>query len=214
MSTTFIEILSTDDDLWESWKSIYLASFPAHERMTVAYFEGVLAAPVEDGAGRHMLAMVAESNLTDVQGILYFETDREARISFLWYLAIRDDLRNQRLGPALYAEVRNRAESEGLDLLVFEVEIPEEAAAHSDLEGEIAARRIRWYQRQGALLVKGVEYYQDVDSTDERTLMYLMVDYIGTSAGPDALYQRLETYFAGSISKLGPVSLNGLGESV
>ena len=107
----------------------------------------------------------------------------------------------------MYRTIFDKSHLGGANLLVFEVEIPSLAAEKSPEEAEWALRRINWYERRGAVMVHGIRYLQDVDSTEELTPMHLMVHCRNTPE-PEALFERLVAFFGeAAIQRLGPVSV-------
>jgi hypothetical protein len=55
------------------------------------------------------------------------------------------------------------------------LEIPELAEARSAEDGELARRRIAWYRRQGAFVLEGVKYLQELDTGVPSIPMLLML---------------------------------------
>jgi ribosomal protein S18 acetylase RimI-like enzyme len=165
------EIVSAEDPAWEAWKAIYYASFPKNERMSEDSFLQVFAEKAH-GESLHKRMLVMLTGEARVIGIAYYEAETEPPVAFLWYLAMHEDFRNYGYGRQFYAELLRRMAQEGVQLLVFEVEIP---SAEKEDASEWARRRIEWYRRQGAFVLEGVEYVQMVDTGVPPTPMYLML---------------------------------------
>ena len=207
VSKSIREIESLQDPLWPAWKEIYLTSFPPNERMSLEYFEDILAKRSAEKASDHPLLVLAdEKHGADVVGLAYCEMDADAEIAFLWYLATQADLRGKGYGAYIYRDLLERARARGNRILVFEVEIPHLAGAKSSEDEEWARRRIGWYERQGAVLVNGIQYFQDVDTSEELTEMHLMV-HLFQPMSAEQVYERLEPFFGDAIQKTGALSL-------
>jgi len=201
------EIMNTADVLWAPWQEIYLASFPPNERMTLSYFEQILVRREVDDP-LHILAMMDPEDQNHVVCIAHYEVDIARKLSILRYLATGAGLRGNGFGAEMYLAVRDRSRTDGADLMVFEVEIPAVTAGTSPETAELARRRIQWYGRLGAVMVHGIRYTLDVDSTDERTPMYLMV-HTDSEMDPEEIYGRLSAFFGSSVQRIGPVSVGG-----
>ena len=131
---------------------IYQESFPLNEQQPVSWWIKFLLEKSEGGAqDRHLLALIAEEKIA---GFAFYEKVVPLSVGYLSYLATRKDLRSSGLGAKLYQEILERIFSEGCSALVFEVEKPE--------VGELSSRRIAWYRRNGAKLLKGIRYIQDL----------------------------------------------------
>jgi hypothetical protein len=201
------EITSPTDPLWPAWREIYLASFPPKERMTVAFLEGVLQKKsAGEASQKHMLVLSGREEREEALSIAFYEDEPEAGITFLWYIATRAEARGSGYGAILYADLCRRAREERAKLLVFEVEIPETASARSFEDAAWASRRIHWYERQGARILQGVQYYQGVDSTEQLTEMHLMVDLFEPLEA-EQIFSRLQAVFGGSLLQTGSISL-------
>jgi GNAT superfamily N-acetyltransferase len=158
MNAPYFEITSRLDERLPEVLDIYQESFPLREQMRVSWWLRFLRDKEAGEADDRRLVVLAEEGR--VAAFAYYEL--EARAGYLWYLATRADLRGGGLGARLFNEVREAVFAAGRDYLLFEVELPEEAARFSAEEAALARRRIAWYQKHGALLVGGVEYIQDV----------------------------------------------------
>lgn len=157
---------------------IYAEAFPPHEQMSTAFWlETVGALPQAD---KQLYAIVGDDAAT--AGMIYLElVSPEAEdgatgpVAFLWYLCTHRDLRGAGVGAAAYAELVRRLQAAGAVGMVFEVEQPEEAERHAAGGGPLAQRRIGWYRRNGARLLKGVRYFQTTDNGSPPVPMHLMV---------------------------------------
>ncbi len=197
-TVTYREIESGADPAYADWKRIYLASFPEDERMTLEFFDRMLADKAKGtAAGKHMLA---QTHGGGVSGIAYYETDAAVRACFLWYVAIDPARRAHGLGTEFYGEILERAARELAQMLIFEVEIPEDA------NGE-AARRIAWYRRLGARVLTGIHYVQSVDSGVPPVPMHLMVHGLAPLS-PTDVFEKARLMFEESLRQTGPLALS------
>jgi ribosomal protein S18 acetylase RimI-like enzyme len=171
-----VQLTGLDDDLLLPWLDLYETAFPPHEKMLVSAHLQALKAKAGGDAPEHVfLAAVAATGTGAGQfaGLARYELIPTGRVVSLWYLAVNPALRSQGLGSQIYREILQRIEPGAYRAMLFEVEIPElqEKGAPRDL----AARRIQFYRRQGALLLGGIHYLQSVGWHQPLTPMHLMV---------------------------------------
>ncbi len=203
---TIEEIGHIEHPAWAGWNEIYYESFPLNERMSDEYLQNLLnSIAAGEETNTHILAMHS-GNVSHVLGIAYYEAYPESQTGFLWYLATRSGERGQGLGANVYHEVLRRLQDEGAQALLFEVEMPEVARHESPEQGALAERRIAWYQRQGAKLLGGVQYFQTVDSCPDATEMHVMVHPLG-EVTPEEAFVMAKAVFEDSISQTGVLSL-------
>jgi GNAT superfamily N-acetyltransferase len=200
-SIVFHEIDSASDPTWPDWMAIYVDSFPEAERMSEDYFLAAFRARAEGVPGnKHALSVLGGPD-RDTVGIVYYEVTPALSTAYLWYLAIHRDHRGSGLGSEAYRELCGRLTHDGLDLLVFEVEIP--ALADGGPDGRrLAEKRIDWYRGLGARLMDGIEYYQSVDTGEPPTKMYLMTHAFAPLAESDVHFRLKEIFQDGIRSEL------------
>jgi GNAT superfamily N-acetyltransferase len=123
----------------------------------------------------------------------------------LWYLAVSERLRGHGAGSNLYLEILNRVRNEFPSAagLVFEVERPDQAQT-AEL-GALAERRIRFYQRNGALLLEGVHYVQCTGWQPEVAMHLMVHPFITMSAL--AAFDLCSSVFGDSLCAAGDLSL-------
>lgn len=205
------EMTGPDDPRWPAWKALYEECFPPHERMSEAYFVGMLearSAGAPEADGKHMLAAGGAETGDPVAAIAYYEEEAGAGLAFLWYLAVRPDFRSKGLGSALYRELVARAAASGARALVFEVEMPERAGRESAEAGAYAARRTGWYEARGALLLEGVDYVQEVDTGVPPTPMRLMFHPLAPRdmpLDPQQAFDLAKQLFGDNLTQRGPL---------
>jgi len=156
---TFVDIGDPTDKLFDAWLDLYQASFPPEERIPASDFVRLLR---EKAAGTrpnsHIQAVLDQSG--EFVALLRYDLGKEPGIAYLWYLAVDPAARGGGIGSECFSEVVRRAEEGRLRAVVFEVEIPE----HFDNpeRREFARRRIEFYRRQGALVLRGIRYIQQL----------------------------------------------------
>jgi GNAT superfamily N-acetyltransferase len=154
---------------------IYEQAFPPYEQMTPSFWiQNLLQLP----EGRLGFTAALNREDGDVVGMAFYQVTRPALqppVAYLWYLCTRDDLRGQGVGAQIYQRLVAQFFEDGIGAVVFEVERPDVAIAHGADSADLAARRIRWYQRNGARLLQNVDYLQHVDNGLQPTPMHLMI---------------------------------------
>jgi len=192
-------------DLWQE-------SFPPAEQIRlgewVRWLVELTDAP-ERCADRELVALLSPDD-DGVVGLAYLQVvpvATDARVAVLWYLATRADLRGAGLGATAYTELRRRLLAEqGCAALVFEVERPD-LPGQSAEAAALAARRIAWYQRQGARLLLGIDYRQCVGWQPE-VPMHVMID-----APADLTPQRALVLARAALGDLNVVGEVALGDT-
>jgi len=174
MTTVQRQLIEMTDDRNEwllPWLDLFETAFPPEERILVSEFLQMLR---QKAAGESLPdTLLAAVENSDFLGLAHYQTAEEPRGVWLWYLAVVPERRCQGAGAWLYGEIVQRARAAGAIGMVIEVEIPEEA---SDEAGRaLAARRIDFYRRQGALLLQGIHYMQHAAAHQPAIPMHVMV---------------------------------------
>jgi ribosomal protein S18 acetylase RimI-like enzyme len=157
----FEEIVSLDDMRYDAWLDLYQASFPLNEQVRVSDHNKALR---RKGSGRsrhqHLLAALDENNR--LIGMARYDESLRCHAAVLWYLAVATRTRGRGVGSRLYREIMDRvcAARGDMTALIFEVQDPETTTSRG--ERKAALRRIAFYQRNGARLLRGVSYSQSV----------------------------------------------------
>jgi ribosomal protein S18 acetylase RimI-like enzyme len=198
------EIEGIHDSAFPAAMDIYQASFPLHEQMRFSWWVHFLQDKAQGAAEhRHLLAAIGQDS---VLAMAYYEVvEEDEPVGYLWYLATGSALRGKGIGADLYREILSRNVSAGCRALVFEVELPEIAASVSEEHAEFARRRIGWYRRNGAKLLSGIRYIQDVGWQPPMP-MGVMVHALG-ALGADQALALVQTVLD-EVSATGPVSLD------
>lgn len=195
------EITGLHDAALPQLLDIYQQSFPLREQMPFSWWIDLLREK-DSGAGEHRHLVALEQD-GECIAFAYYEADEDG--VYLWYLATRADQRGGGVGAQVFQEIKRQAFARGR-YLFFEVELPEEAARFSAEEGELARRRIAWYQRQGARLLGGIEYIQDVGWQPA----YPMALMIATpeEIAPQAAYEIAASLLEDAVRAVGPLTLD------
>jgi GNAT superfamily N-acetyltransferase len=185
---------------------IYEQAFPLNEQMTASFWiENLLDR--SEGARNFVVAIDRESD--QVAGMAFYDYCRsgaESPVVRLWYLCTRADLRGQGLGRQFYQILIAHLFATGARAMVFEVERPDVALQHGPDAAEMAARRIRWYQRNGALLLSNIDYLQHVDNGLPPTPMYLMIHPQRTLT-PEEAFRIVTEEIRWTAVAIGPLAL-------
>ena len=165
---SFVEITSLHDDLLLPWLVLYETAFPASERVLVASILSILKKKML-GEQDDMCLLAVNDPAGKIVGMAMFNARPGSGLAVLWYIAVVKELRGRGLGSIIYYEVLHRVYSLQAGTLFFEVEFPED---HNDAE---ARQRIRFYKKQGALLLTGIHYMQKVGWHQTPIPMHLMI---------------------------------------
>lgn len=165
------EIADPMDDLLLPWIDLYETAFPPNERVLVSYILRLLRAKDMGTNKTDFLFSVLDGK--DLVGMMLYQLLPEAAAVWLWYLAIIPEARNQGIGSFLYRELLGLIDHNQFHVLVFETNIPEDALTEEQRQYDDL--RIQFFQRNGAYLLRGIGYLQDVGAHQPRTPMHLMV---------------------------------------
>jgi ribosomal protein S18 acetylase RimI-like enzyme len=143
--------------------ALYERAFPPEERVPVEEHLRELR-PDSDAA-----LLAAEDEAGNLLGLARYDLYEHA--AYLYYLAVDEAVRSLGLGSLIYQEILRRLGDTAPQLtgMVFEVEHPDHAA-----DPDLARRRIRFYQRLGAKLLRGIRYLQEIPGQPP-VPMHLMV---------------------------------------
>lgn len=163
------------DPLLPAWLALYERAFPPEERVPPEEHLRELR-PDSDA-----VLLAAEDEAGKLLGLARY--DLYERAAYLYYLAVDEAVRSLGLGSLMYREILRQLEADapGLAAMVFEVERPDHAE-----DAELAERRIRFYQRLGAKLLRGIHYVQEIPG-QPGVPMHLMIHPFRTLEPPEAL---------------------------
>ena len=158
---SFHEITDIQDDLLLPWLDLYEQAFPPNEKVYVSEHLAVLKERGPNSADKCLLAALENAALA---GMARCDITGEPAVGYLIYLAVTEEKRNAGIGRRFYGEIVRRVQETqpSVKAVVLEVERPDQA--HSEEGRAFAGRRIRFYQRQGAFLLGGIHYLQEVDN--------------------------------------------------
>jgi GNAT superfamily N-acetyltransferase len=147
-------ITSLHDDYLLPWLDLYETAFPQQERAPVSMqLRGILDAERREPF-RHE-AVAALDRCGQMVGMAQWMWFPEDAAAYLGYFAILPAQRSHGLGSLFYRLLFDRIAAQNAGLLAFDVEPPEYQS--SPAEVEMARRRIGFYQRLGAGLLRGVD---------------------------------------------------------
>jgi GNAT superfamily N-acetyltransferase len=161
------ELTDPDSELARQAFALYEEAFPVEERDPVKNIVNAMRQrqakdPTLDRLG-HFWIVLHEGAVAGLAMFTYYRADQ---LAFIAYMAIRRDLRGQGYGSALFQRLVERLpiDSEQLggdraDALgaCFEVERPD-VDGLDDSERRTRERRIRFYQRNGAQILREVDF--------------------------------------------------------
>jgi ribosomal protein S18 acetylase RimI-like enzyme len=189
------------DPLLLPWLELYETAFPFNERVLIAHILNGLQ-PFNHRENMRYLALLDDAD--QFAGLIMFHVYPPSDCAVLYYLATRPECRGQGLGAAFYQQTLSDLFRE-VSLLVFEVEKPE--LAENDHRRQLAERRIRFYQRQGAQLLLGINYLQNIGSHCPPTPMHLMFQSRpGVSMETDSAFKQVAPIFKDDIQQTGTLA--------
>ena len=140
------ELTDWPDELREQARALYGRSFPAPE---LKDFDGLF-----DREAALLVARAGDALL----GFSLFRILAEASLGYLWYICVDQSTRGQGIGRRLYQRTLESLQNgDNLKGLIFEVERldTEPHPVYGD-----PIRRVKFYERLGAGLILGYDYWQ------------------------------------------------------
>lgn len=193
------EIVDLYDPHLLPWLDLYETAFPPPERMLVSFILDVIGKRKRGEPADTQLWAVLDP--TDaLVGTVMFSLHPQVEVAFLWYLAVDPQRRSQGLGARIYQKIIQQIQPAGLKALVFEVEIPEGENAQN------AWRRIKFYRREGAQLLHGIRYIQQVGWHQPPIPMHVMIHPLQPLV-PATAFNLAKAIFKESIEQTGTLSL-------
>ena len=197
-SLSFVEIVDIRDDRLLPWLDLYETSFPATERVLVSFVMNVLKRKMDGEEVDDHLLSIGDDNDTPI-GMTMFSASSDSPAAFLWYVAVDPNRRDGGFGTLIYQEILKRVSTPSRQALVYEVEIP-------DGHDVNAQRRIRFYQRQGAYLLKGIRYMQHVGWHQPPIPMHVMIHPFQSMDAQQA-FNLAKEVFEDSMEQVGTLEL-------
>jgi hypothetical protein len=197
------EITRVDDRLLLPWLDLYEVSFPPSEKALVSTF----LAALNEGAqfAQEELQLLAAVDRVDrLKGMAVCQRFTQPNAALLWYLAIVEGERRKGYGSGFYLEIVERLDP-SCRALFLEVEIPDLTAtpqAH-----KLADRRISFYRRLGARVLRGIHYLQYVGDHVPPFPMHLMVHILQPLDAAQA-FELASAIFGKFISQEGALRLD------
>jgi len=149
------EITTLRDPHLLDWLDLYESAFPPHGRGAVSWIIRALQAR-EEGRPTHSRLWILCDGAGDFTGMAQTSWNEPYRLTYLGYFAILPERRGQGLGASFYRLLLPHILTPGPDFLLFDVERPDLLPNPADRE--LAARRIRFYERLGARVLPGATF--------------------------------------------------------
>lgn len=195
-----VEMDGLGDPRLPDWLCLYELTFPPEERLLAGELVRILQKPASCQT-HHMLALVETEQ--GLAGLGLWQSQPQLSTAYLWYLAVQPSLRGGGLGSALYQAIARGALAQHR-LLIFEVEIPAEAP--DEASRRLRERRIEFYRRNGARMLKGVHYLETVGPHLPPVPMHLMAHANGLLT-PAEVFTAGKGLFGSLLSQTGELSL-------
>jgi GNAT superfamily N-acetyltransferase len=200
---SIVEIESLDDDLLLPWFDLYETAFPPVERMQTSQILKILKDRAQGRpANTYLLAMVDKKR--QMLGMACLEIRPDLNWATCWYIAIVENARGVGLGTWFYKKIANRAENSRVNALVFDVEMPEDAQTPE--EHELRERRIRFYKRNGAKLLHGVQYSYSSSPAIPPIPLLIMIHPFRDLSAKEA-YEMAEQIYGDTVVQTGSLIL-------
>lgn len=195
-----VEIVDINDDLLLPWLDLYEVSFPPEEKVLVSdHLLTLKRKALGQAPDVHLAAAVDPAG--KLLAIVGYEFDRESSTALLEYLAVVPEMRSTGIGSICYNAICERAWQAGMASMVLEVELAESEDAKS-----LARRRIDFYRRHGAFLLKGIDYLQTIGSHQPPIPMHIMVHPF-RPMNPEEAFEAARATFGESVVRTGPLAL-------
>lgn len=195
-------IESLEDEFLLPWLDLYETAFPPEEKLLVSTFLQILKDKSEGYEKNHSL--LAALNMADeFMGMALVDDLEEYRLFFLEYFAVSPERRGMGAGTEFYREILRRFELSGAKALIIEVEIPEISP-----DPDMAEARIRFYQRNGAKLFRGIDYTLEIGPHQPPIPMHLMIQARqGEELTAQQAFELAKAFFEESLVQIGELSL-------
>ena len=166
------ELTDWPDELREQARTLYESSFPIEE---LRDFDGLF--------DREAALLVARDG-DALLGFSVFRYLAEASLGYLWYICVDQSTRGQGIGRQLYQRTLDSLGKNGncLKGLIFEVERLD-SESHPVYGDPI--RRVKFYERLGARLILGYDYWQPPIPPHGPVALQLMFHPIGCMPSDD-----------------------------
>ncbi len=198
----FTEINNVHDDLFLDWLDLFEISFPPNEKLLFSTLVRMLKnKSLGDAERMHMAVIQNEAGRT--VGMTLYQLQPEKALAALWYLATHPSERGKGLGARIYQQIVGQLDPALYKALILEVEIPGEPQASVQAE-----RRIQFYKRNGAYLLKGIHYLQDIGWHQPPTPMHIMIHPL-RALTPEQAFDLAKVVFEDLLKQTGKLELEG-----
>lgn len=172
MHTEIAEITAIPENLAEQTRALYERSFHVEE---LRNFDDLVAGLGRDGIGRARWLLATKGD--SVLGLSIFKYCPEARFGYLWYLCVDESTRGTGIGGRLYSatveRLRTIAKANGQSLKGMMFEISRLDSESHPVYGD-PHRRLRFYERLGARMILGYDYWQPAIPPHPKVPLQLM----------------------------------------
>lgn len=173
MRVVLLPVEALDDAGLEAAREIYEGGFPAHLRATwtqvsTERLDTEDALVLVDDSGPVAFVLVRSMGATDS--------------IYLRYLVVDERRRGQGIGSRVWEHLTAYAAGRGFDLLVWDVEHPDEDGI-DDAEKDVRTRRIDFYERLGGVVLAVPDYtnpHTDESGTHEVPMILMATGLRGT----------------------------------
>lgn len=182
----FFQLTSSDPTDFDALFAIYKTSLPVSEQKPVHQLRAML----ERDDYLFLILCVAQQ----IQGFAIAYVSKQSPFYLLEYMAIDPSQRNLGYGAQLYQALREQVNSVfgGARAAMIEVDSPDELSSDQTLR----RRRVDFYRRCGAVVVKGLDYLLPLDTGEPPPAMWLMLHMPCTELpGPTMLCEWLADIF-------------------
>lgn len=141
---------------------LYETSFPVEQRDPVGAITGMMQKQGTDHP-QTLFRFLVGTEANSVVALSMYTYHLPRRLGFLWYMATHPLKRSQGMGTLLFQETMSALNQDAVRAagapplgMCWEVERP--ADAPQEAERVIRERRIRFYQRNGGILLDGIDF--------------------------------------------------------
>jgi len=193
------EIESVADPACVEFLKLIECSFPPDEIMAPSFWVRLLQ-QIGFGTSRmHMFVVQAASGnggseTSSMAGLLMYETQPEANLVYLWYLAVAPNCRRQGIGTWILNRLTDILRQDS-NYRAIQFEIEHLDYATDDSHRQEMRDRERFYQRWGAKIARNIDYLQSVGDWHPPKPMYLCVYPLDPDLTNEEIRQMFVTAF-------------------
>lgn len=198
-SLSFVPIHDLNNELLLPWLDLYETAFPPNEKILVSSIIKIISDKSDNTQEMHIIAGLDEDEKFICMAMYQLPTNKP--VGVLWYMAVAPDQRGKGWGSKTYQGILSQLNPNVHKALVFEVEIPGESHSSPDAE-----KRIQFYQRNGAKLLTGIHYLQNVGWHQPPTPMHIMIHPL-QPLNAEAAFELAHSIFEEAMQKISTLML-------